>query len=63
MAETVRVSAFSYVRPAGRTHLGAAGVDGLLVAEFKDWLKVHWPSVKQALLEDRYLPQSSELHP
>jgi RNA-directed DNA polymerase len=36
---------------------GAAGVDGLTVAELRDWLKVHWPSVKQALLEGRYLPQ------
>jgi RNA-directed DNA polymerase len=36
---------------------GAPGVDGLTVAEFKDWLKVHWPSVKQALLEGAYLPQ------
>ncbi len=36
---------------------GAPGVDGLTVAEFKDWLKVHWPSVKQALLEGRYLPR------
>lgn len=37
---------------------GAAGVDGLSVSEFKDWLKMHWPSVKQALLEDRYLPRA-----
>jgi RNA-directed DNA polymerase len=36
---------------------GAPGVDDLTVAEFKDWLKVHWPSVKQALLEGRYLPR------
>jgi RNA-directed DNA polymerase len=36
---------------------GAPGVDELTVAEFKDWLKVHWPSVKQALLEGRYLPR------
>lgn len=36
---------------------GAPGVDGVSVAEFKDWLKVHWPSVKQALLEGRYLPR------
>lgn len=35
---------------------GAPGVDDLTVAELKDWLKVHWPSVKQALLEGRYLP-------
>jgi RNA-directed DNA polymerase len=37
---------------------GAPGVDELTVAEFKDWLKVHWPSVKQALLEGRYLPRA-----
>jgi len=36
---------------------GAAGVDDLPVAELKDWLKVHWPSVKQALLEGRYIPR------
>jgi RNA-directed DNA polymerase len=37
---------------------GAPGVDNLTVTEFKDWLKVHWPSVKQALLEGRYLPRA-----
>ena len=36
---------------------GAPGVDGLTVSEFKGWLKVHWPSVKEALLEGRYVPQ------
>jgi RNA-directed DNA polymerase len=36
---------------------GAPGVDELTVAEFKGWLKVHWPSVKQAMLEGRYLPR------
>lgn len=36
---------------------GAPGVDDLPVAEFKDWLKVHWPSVREALLEGRYLPR------
>ncbi len=36
---------------------GAAGVDGLGVTELKDWLTVHWPSVKKALLEGRYLPR------
>jgi RNA-directed DNA polymerase len=37
---------------------GAAGVDNLAVSELKDWLVVHWPSVKQALLEGRYKPQA-----
>ena len=36
---------------------GAAGVDDLPVSELKDWLKVHWLSVKQALLEGRYIPR------
>jgi RNA-directed DNA polymerase len=35
---------------------GAPGVDGLTVAAFKDWLKVHWPSVRAALLAGRYQP-------
>jgi RNA-directed DNA polymerase len=37
---------------------GAAGVDGLPVGALKDWLKRHWPSVKAALLEGRYLPMA-----
>jgi RNA-directed DNA polymerase len=36
---------------------GAAGVDGMAVTGLKDCLKVHWPSVKKALLDGRYLPQ------
>ena len=36
---------------------GAAGVDEMPVSELKDWLTVHWPSVKKALLEGRYVPQ------
>ncbi|MGH7909884.1 MAG: group II intron reverse transcriptase/maturase, partial [Thermodesulfobacteriota bacterium] len=36
---------------------GAPGVDGLTVAEFKAHLKVHWPRIKGALLEGRYVPQ------
>ena len=37
---------------------GAAGVDGVRVPEFKDWLKRHWPTVKAALLAGSYLPQA-----
>ena len=36
---------------------GAAGIEGMPVSELKDWLVVHWRSVKKALLEGRYLPQ------
>ena len=36
---------------------GAPGVDNVSVPEFKDWLTMHWPSVKAALLEGGYLPR------
>jgi Retron-type reverse transcriptase len=36
---------------------GAAGVDNLSVTALKPWLQQHWPSVRQALIEGRYLPQ------
>lgn len=37
---------------------GAPGVDGVTVTKFKDWLKEHWPTVRAALLEGRYIPQA-----
>lgn len=36
---------------------GAAGVDGIGVAEFKDHLKQHWPTIKAKLLGGGYMPQ------
>lgn len=39
-------------------HAGAPGVDGLTVAAFKDWLTVHWPTVKAALLAGSYQPSA-----
>lgn len=36
---------------------GAAGVDGLTVADFKAWLQQHWPVVKAALLAGEYMPR------
>jgi RNA-directed DNA polymerase len=37
---------------------GAAGVDGITVAEFKDHLKQHWPSIRAKLLAGVYVPQA-----
>lgn len=37
---------------------GAAGVDGLTVAELKPWLKAHWSKVRQALLAGEYMPSA-----
>jgi RNA-directed DNA polymerase len=35
---------------------GAAGVDGIGVAAFKDHLKQHWPTIKAKLLAGGYMP-------
>jgi len=37
---------------------GAAGVDGLTVADFKAWLQQHWPTVRAALLAGEYMPRA-----
>jgi len=36
---------------------GAAGVDGIGVAEFKGHLKQHWPAIKARVLAGGYIPQ------
>lgn len=37
---------------------GAAGVDGIGITEFKDYLKQHWPTIKAKLLAGDYMPQA-----
>jgi RNA-directed DNA polymerase len=37
---------------------GAAGVDNIGTAEFKDHLKRHWPTIKAKLLNGEYMPQA-----
>ena len=37
---------------------GAAGVDGRTVGELREWLKRHWPRVKEVLLKGEYIPQA-----
>ena len=37
---------------------GAAGVDGIGVAEFNDHLKQHWPTIKAKLLVGSYMPSA-----
>jgi RNA-directed DNA polymerase len=36
---------------------GAAGVDGIGIAEFKDYLKQHWPTIKAKLLTGNTCPK------
>ena len=40
-----------------RNH-GAPGVDRMRTEDLRPWLIAHWRSVKQALLDGRYIPQS-----
>ncbi|HSV45836.1 MAG TPA: group II intron reverse transcriptase/maturase, partial [Ramlibacter sp.] len=40
-----------------RANKGAAGVDGLDIGQTHEWLRSHWPKVRQALLQGRYRPQ------
>jgi hypothetical protein len=35
---------------------GAAGVDGIGITEFKEYLKRHWPTIKARLLAGEYMP-------
>jgi RNA-directed DNA polymerase len=36
---------------------GSAGIDGVRVAELPDYLRTHWPRIRQELLEGTYKPQ------
>jgi RNA-directed DNA polymerase len=40
-----------------RANRGAAGPDGMTIAEFPDWCRVHWPTIRQQLLDGTYRPQ------
>lgn len=37
---------------------GAAGVDGMATTELRDYLRKHWPEIKEAILAGVYQPQS-----
>ena len=36
---------------------GSPGVDGLTVDELKGYLKIHWPDIREKLLQGEYKPQ------
>ena len=36
---------------------GSPGIDGMTVDELKDYLKAHWPEIRERLLQGRYNPQ------
>ena len=40
-----------------KANKGSAGVDGMTVHELPDFLKQHWPAIREQLLSGRYKPQ------
>lgn len=36
---------------------GAPGVDGITIEQIKDYMKEHWPKIKQDILEGKYRPK------
>jgi len=39
-----------------RKNKGSPGIDGMTVGELPDWLKIHWPRVREQLLAGTYQP-------
>ena len=39
-----------------KSNRGSAGVDGLSIAETADYLRTHWPRIRESLLEGSYRP-------
>lgn len=46
-------SAWQQVKSNG----GSAGPDGMTIAEFPNWCREHWPTIRQQLLDRTYRPQ------
>ena len=43
-----------------RRNKGAAGIDGITIEQFTDWIKPQWHDLREQLLEGRYYPQPVE---
>jgi RNA-directed DNA polymerase len=39
-----------------RANKGAAGVDGITIDVFPEWMRVHWPEIQQDIQEGTYHP-------
>lgn len=57
MQEVVAAANMRHALKRVRENRGSAGVDGMSVDELPDYLRTHWPRLKQALLEGTYQPQ------
>ena len=40
-----------------KANKGSAGIDGITVDEISDYLKQHWPAIREQLLSGTYTPQ------
>lgn len=58
MRRVVERSNMSHAYKRVLRNKGAAGVDGMTVGDLGPWLKVHWPSVRAALLAGTYIPRA-----
>jgi len=57
MEEVIRLSNLSKALDRVRANKGAAGVDGMTVAELQPWLAEHLPELTRSLKEGTYEPQ------
>ena len=42
---------------AVKANRGAPGPDGMRIADFPDFIRAHWPRIRQALLDGSYWPE------
>lgn len=57
MDEVVSADNMRHALKRVRENRGSAGVDGMTVAELPDYLREHWPRIRQELLAGTYQPQ------
>ena len=56
MEESGRASQYASRAQASPRQQGKSGIDGMSVDELPDFLKAHWPEIKDQLLDGTYRP-------
>ena len=57
MQEVVRRENLRYALKRVRANKGSPGIDGMTVEELPDYLREHWPRIREELLCGEYIPQ------
>jgi RNA-directed DNA polymerase len=57
MEQVVEVANMEAAWKAVKANRGAPGVDGMTIAEFPDFIRPHWPQIRQQLLDGSYRPR------